>query len=189
MRTMTSYQAGCRPFPPVMNLYGNFSRIVDALTTFKICVADRSDLLYIRHHAAAFGRRYEPRELLAEILYAGTNSSDHSVSFRFSVEVGIKMVQREEFEWRKPSKEVDTTNDTANKPTRHTPFLLFLLPATSSSSSTESKNEALAELVLSHMGDRWTLMVVVTVLRVYWLRAYGKASKAVIGNAEKIRGK
>ncbi|KAM7219790.1 hypothetical protein V8F06_004824 [Rhypophila decipiens] len=38
------------------------------------------------------------------------------------------------------------------------------------------------------LGDRWTLMVVMTALRIYWLRTYGKTGKAVIWAGEKVRG-
>lgn len=38
------------------------------------------------------------------------------------------------------------------------------------------------------MGDRWTLMAVMTALRLYWLRSYGKTNKVVVGIGEKLRG-
>ncbi|KAK3306272.1 uncharacterized protein B0T15DRAFT_551914 [Chaetomium strumarium] len=38
---------GYRLFPPVLNLYGNPSGILDALNTFKLCGAAKNDLLYL----------------------------------------------------------------------------------------------------------------------------------------------
>lgn len=38
------------------------------------------------------------------------------------------------------------------------------------------------------LGDRWTLMVVMTALRIYWLRSYGKTGKGVVRVGEKVRG-
>ncbi|GAB1315503.1 hypothetical protein MFIFM68171_05713 [Madurella fahalii] len=39
--------SGYRLFPPIINLYGNPSGVIDILTTFKLCGADKSDLLCI----------------------------------------------------------------------------------------------------------------------------------------------
>ncbi|KAK3396040.1 hypothetical protein B0T20DRAFT_416409 [Sordaria brevicollis] len=38
------------------------------------------------------------------------------------------------------------------------------------------------------MGNRWTLMVVMTALRLYWLRSYGKTNRVVVGLGQKLRG-
>lgn len=261
---------GYHPFPPVMNLYGNSSGgVIGALTTYKLCGADKNEFLYVVevHHgftprgplnfrpgfylrngtgteapilAAAGDEEREPllmstfsvkslimvpppldeddvefnlnpRDLVTEIMYA-TTTSDGSVSFRFSVEVGPKMKIREEFEWRKTRK--GDTN------TQHSRYILTRLPSSSStsfsspspsssSSSAQEESDILADLTfrnaisLHHlftlelkgvacsgvMGDRWTLMVVATALRLYWLRSYGKTNKAVVGIGQKLRGK
>lgn len=260
---------GYRPFPSVMNLYGNSSSgVIGALTTYKLCGADKNEFLYIVevHHgftprgplnfrpgfylrngtgteapilAAAGDEEREPllmstfnvkslimvpppldeddvefnlnpRDLVTEIMYA-TTTSDGSVLFRFSVEVGPNMKIREEFEWRKTRK--GDTN------TQHSRFILIRLPplssisfsspSPSSSSTAQKESDILADLTfrnamtLHHlftlelkgaacsgeMGDRWTLIVVATALRLYWLRSYGKTNKAIVGIGEKLRGK
>ncbi|AEO61108.1 hypothetical protein MYCTH_2310976 [Thermothelomyces thermophilus ATCC 42464] len=250
--------SGYRPFPPLLNLYGNSSGIMDALTTFKLCGAAKNDLLYVVevHHgftprgplhfrpglylrngtgtdapilAAAGDEAREPllistfsvksfimlppldieanpRDLITEIMYA-TKTSNGAVSFRFAIEVGPKMKCREQFEWKK----VGTGN-------AHSGFILVRLgPQSASPSPTppsptpsaQEESEILAELLfgnvmsLNHlfslelkgagcsgeMGDRWTLMVVVTALRLYWLRVYGKTNKVVVGIGQKLRGR
>ncbi|KAH7626158.1 hypothetical protein B0T09DRAFT_392531 [Sordaria sp. MPI-SDFR-AT-0083] len=133
-----------------------------------------------------------PRDLVTEIMYA-TTTSDGSVSFRFSVEVGPKM--------------------------KHSRYILIRLQPSSSSTSPSSpspsssiaqeESDILADLTfrnamsLQHlftlelkgaacsgvMGDRWTLIVVTTALRLYWLRIYGKTNKVVVGIGQKLRGK
>ena len=45
--TPTAAFFGYRPFPPVMNLYANFSGVLSALTTHKLCGATESDFLYL----------------------------------------------------------------------------------------------------------------------------------------------
>lgn len=258
---------GYRPFPPVINLYGNSSGVLDALTTYKLCGTDKNDFLYVVevHHgftprgplnfrpgfylrngtsteapilAAAGDEAREPllmstfsvkslimlpplvdmemdeintknpRDLVTEIMYAttNTNTSDGSVSFRFSVEVGHKMKSRGEFEWRKTRK--SNTNHT-----QHSRYVLIRMPPSStsaspSSSTAQEEGDILADLTfrnaisLNHlfalelkgaaasgeMGDRWTLMVVTTALRIYWLRIYGKTNKAVVEIGQKLRG-
>lgn len=247
--------SGYRPFPPIINLYGNPSGVIDVLTTFKLCGADKSDLLYIveihqgftprgplhfrpglylrngtstdaRILAAAGDEAREPllmstfsvksfmmppldveanpRDLVTEIMYATANHG--AVSFCFSIEVGPRMKCREGFEWRKTRER--------NAGTQHSRFILTRLPPPSTPTSSapppqEDESEILAELVfgnvmsLNHllslelkgaassgeMGDRWNLMVVATALRLYWLRAYGKTNRAVVGIGKKLRGK
>ncbi|EGO53994.1 hypothetical protein NEUTE1DRAFT_68315 [Neurospora tetrasperma FGSC 2508] len=258
-RMPSAWFSGYRPFPPVINLYGNFSGVIDAVTTMKLCGADKNDFLYVVeiHHgltprgplhfrpglylrngtktnapilAAAGDEDREPllmstfsvkslimlppppdvevknpRDLVTEIMYA-KKTSDGTVSFRFSIEVGLKMKSREEFEWRKLTGK-DKTN------TQHARFILVRPPpsstSASSSYSTQEEIEVLADLTFCNvmsvnhlfvlelkgaaasgeMGDRWTLMVVVTALRLYWLRCYGKTNKAVVGIGQKLRGK
>ncbi|KAK3493333.1 hypothetical protein B0T13DRAFT_518065 [Neurospora crassa] len=122
-----------------------------------------------------------PRDLVTEIMYA-TKPSDGSVSFRFSVEG-----------------EANTQQNTR--------YILTRLP--SSSSTSFPSPDILADLTFRNaisvnhlftlelkgaacsgvMGDRWTLMVVTTALRLYWLRVYGKTNKAIVGIGQKLRGK
>ncbi|KAL2163915.1 hypothetical protein VTH06DRAFT_3127 [Thermothelomyces fergusii] len=245
--------AGYRPFPSVLNLYGNLSGMVDALTTLKLCGAAKNDLLYVVeiHHgftlrgplhlrpgfylrngtstdapilAAAGDEAREPllmstfsvkslimlppldveanaRDMVTEIMHA-TRTGDGAVSFRFAVEVGPQMKCREQFAWKK----VGTGNG-------HSRFVLVRLGPPSAppspAPSAQEEGEILAELLfrnvmsLNHlfslelkgagcsgaMGDRWTLMVVLTALRLYWLRAYGKTNKVVVGIGQTLRGR
>jgi len=45
----------------------------------------------------------DPRDMVDEVLRTGT-SEEHGVTFRFTIEVGARSMQREEFEWRKVPK-------------------------------------------------------------------------------------
>lgn len=170
-RMPSAWFSGYHPIPPVINLYGNFSGVIDAVTTLNLCGADKNDFLYVVeiHH-------------------------------------GLKMKSRQQFEWRKL-----TGKDKAN--TQPNRFILVWPPpssiSASSSSSAHEESEILADLTFCNvmsvnhffvlelkgaaasgeMGDRWTLMVVVTALRLYWLRCYGKTNKAVVGLGQKLRGK
>ncbi|KAM7191371.1 hypothetical protein V8F33_008974 [Rhypophila sp. PSN 637] len=160
------------------------------------------------------------RDLVEEILRASTTSTAASeieggtkrhVTFRFAIEVGVKMRERDEFE-------IDSENTT----TKGHRFVLLRCPrpaarSIESMSSPSSEQPAgdvpeqgqiLAELVfanvmsLTHiftlelkgagltgeLGNRWTLMVVMTALRIYWLRTFGKTGKAAIWAGEKVRG-
>jgi hypothetical protein len=242
--------AAYRPFPSVLNLYGNFSGVVEALNTFKLCGATKNDLLYVVeiHHGFTprgplhFRRGFylrngtstkapilaaggdeareplvmstfsvksfimmppldteaNPRDLVTEIMYA-TKASDGTVSFRFAIEVGFNLKCREQFEWKK----IGSGN-------AHSGFILVRLDARSASPSptpsAQEGSEILAELQFhglwnhlfslelkgagcsGEMGDRWTLMVVVTAIRLYWLRAEGKTNKVVVGMGQKLRG-
>ncbi|SPQ20859.1 5a973edc-6e7f-4564-880b-e9b99fd88e86 [Thermothielavioides terrestris] len=196
--------AGYRPFPPVLNLYGNPSGVIDALTTLKLCGAAKSDLLYIVESfimLPPLDLEANPRDMVTEIMYA-TKTSDGAVSFRFAIEVGPKMKCREHFEWKK-----------AGTDNGHSRYILVRLdPRAASPSpapSAQDESEVLAELLFRNvmswnhlftlelkgaggsgaMGDRWTLMVVVSALRLYWLRVYGKTNKSVVGIGQKFRGK
>ncbi|KAK3402303.1 hypothetical protein B0T20DRAFT_346934 [Sordaria brevicollis] len=155
-----------------------------------------------------------PRDLVTEIMYA-TKTSD-GVSFRFSVEVGPKMKVREEFEWRKTVPRKGETNGSQHARyilVRLPPSSVSSPSSTPASSSlsppAQEESDILADLTfrnamsLNHiftlelkgaacsgvMGDRWTLTVVTTALRLYWLRIYGKTNKAVVGIGQKLRGK
>ena len=159
-RTMpTAAFVGYRPFPPVMNLYANYSySIFSALKSHKLCGATESDFIYLAEYhvgctsrgplnfgrgyylrnGTAFkdpvlaatgeefpipflvslfdpdtvvklppldmGRNWNPRDMVTEVLSARTSKEPgHGVTFGFTVEVGVKGVERESFEWRKAS--------------------------------------------------------------------------------------
>ena len=55
--TPTAAFFGYHPFPPVMNLYANYSGVLNALTTHKLCGTTESDFLYLAE--VHFG--YTPR--------------------------------------------------------------------------------------------------------------------------------
>lgn len=145
---------GYRPFPPVMNLYANYSFLLSALKSLKLCGATEDDFLYlVEYHLGYtprgplnFGRGYylrngtsfrdpvlaatgedfpipffislfdtdtvvklppldrtkNPRDMVDEVLRAGS-SKEHGVTFGFTVEVGVKELCKEHFEWRKAS--------------------------------------------------------------------------------------
>ncbi|KAJ4305957.1 hypothetical protein N0V88_000747 [Collariella sp. IMI 366227] len=49
--------SGYRPFPPIINLYGNSSGVIDLFTTYKLCGSDKSDLLYVVEIHQGFSAR------------------------------------------------------------------------------------------------------------------------------------
>jgi hypothetical protein len=148
-----------------------------------------------------------PRDMITEILRA-SNGKEHGVTFRFAIEVGIKKRHREEFEWRKTkgSKEVGG-HETQNR------YTLYRLasnpPLASSSAPAPDDREIVAELAFRNvmnvkhiftlelqgagltgeLGDRWTLMVVMTSLALHWVRQHGKSNKATVGVAQMIHSK
>ncbi|KAK4196852.1 hypothetical protein QBC40DRAFT_286566 [Triangularia verruculosa] len=143
---------GYRPFPAVMNLHSNFSGVVNALKSLKLCGATEDDFLYLveAHYGftprgplnfgpgyylrngtslkspilAATGDEYpmppfiqlfrpktavklppldqekNPRDMVTEVVRS-TKSKEHGVAFGFEIEVGVKRMMREAFEWRK----------------------------------------------------------------------------------------
>ncbi|KAL2195533.1 hypothetical protein P885DRAFT_70174 [Corynascus similis CBS 632.67] len=143
---------GYQPFPAVMNLHSNFSGVVNALKTFKLCGATEDEFLYLveAHYGFTprgplhFGPGYylrnrtslkspilaateeefplpffvqlfrpktavklppldqekNPRDMVTEMVRSIT-SKEHGVAFGFEIEVGVKMMIREAFEWRK----------------------------------------------------------------------------------------
>ncbi|KAK4038182.1 hypothetical protein C8A01DRAFT_17692 [Parachaetomium inaequale] len=250
---------GYRAFPPVMNLYGNLSGIVSALTTLKLCGASESDLVYLveLHFGFTprgplnFGRGYylrngttmqdpvlaaagdnfplplvvslfssetvvllppldtekNPRDMVTEVMRSSA-SKEQGVAFRFAVEVGVQRWRREEFEWRKMKK-----GDGDEKGSRYTLFRIpFGLSGAASSSSTpvlEESSQIVAEVVFRNilsmkhictlelkgagltgeLGERWILMVVMTVLGLYWMRQNGRTKRATVAVAEKMHEK
>ncbi|EJT78545.1 hypothetical protein GGTG_03645 [Gaeumannomyces tritici R3-111a-1] len=149
-----------------------------------------------------------PRDTVTEILHAST-SKEHGVVFRFAIEVGVKKRQREEFEWRKM--EGDKEYSTHEASSRYTLHRLSSNPTAPSSSSFSPLDNAqtVAELtfrnvlnlkhtftlelkgagITGELGDRWTLMVVMTSLGLRWLRRNGRTKKATVGAAQKIHSK
>ncbi|KAK4151886.1 hypothetical protein C8A00DRAFT_44981 [Chaetomidium leptoderma] len=207
----TAAFSGYRPFSP------------------KLCFATENDLLYLveLHFGYTprgplhFGRGFylrngtttkdpilaatgdDPRDTVTEILHASTGK-EHSVAFRFAIEVGIKRRQREEFEWRKMGgggKQAGAYETGS----RYTLYRLTSNLSTLSSSSPPlpDDTQVVAELSFRHimnlkhaftlelkgagltgeLGDRWTLMVVMTSLSLHWLRQNGKTKKATVGAA------
>lgn len=263
--TPTAPFLGYHPFPPVMNLHGNFSGVLSALTTHKLCGATENDFLYLAevHFGYTprgplnFGRGYYLRNgtsTKAPILAAAGDecrlplllalfdsktavmlppldmernpsnkvtetlksmvSKEHGVTFRFAVEVGVEWLRREEFEWRKMAGKQD--GDDGNlKGSRYT--LVRLAPGCPMASSskkpspdpTDEEDETVAELVFGNimsmkhifklelkgagstgeLGERWSLMVVMTALGIHWLRQSGKTNKATVGAAQKLHSK
>jgi len=143
--------------------------------------------------------------LITESMHART-SGDHHVVFDFTIEVGHgEKVQREQFEWRKIKKGVD-------KEVKDGGFRLVRSAQSTSGQATSSSSpaddvEVLALLLwrkmftsFKHMftlrfigsgasgvwGERWSLMVVMTALRLWQLKIHGKTTKGVISMAEKI---
>ncbi|KAL2147144.1 hypothetical protein VTI28DRAFT_574 [Corynascus sepedonium] len=247
---------GYRSFPAVMNLYANYSGILEAMTTFKLCGSSASDVLYIAqiHFGytsrcplhfrrgiylrngtslkapilAATGEVFRlplflflfdsktsvmlppldmeknPRDMVTELLRASI-TKEQAVAFRFTVEVGTKRIQREEFEWRKSNgKETGVREKGARYELRPLATTLSALASSSSSFPPEDGSNILAELTFDNvlsfkhlftlklmgagltgeMGDRWTLMVVMTALSIHWLRQNGKTNKPTVAAAQ-----
>ncbi|OIW32484.1 hypothetical protein CONLIGDRAFT_699249 [Coniochaeta ligniaria NRRL 30616] len=145
-----------------------------------------------------------PTDKVTEILHAST-CAEHATAFKFTIEVGVKKIEREAFEWRKL-----TTTGKGSRYKLHRLVTDEPNPATSSGSgSLDDATEVLAELsfenVLSfnhlfglelkgagltgEMGDRWTLMVVMTALAIHWQRYYGKTNKTIVSAAQKFDDK
>ncbi|KAK4114685.1 hypothetical protein N656DRAFT_776863 [Canariomyces notabilis] len=156
---------GYRPFPAVMNLYSNFSGVVNALKTFKLCGATEDDFLYLveAHYGftprgplhfgpgyylrngtglkspilAATGDEFplplvvqllrpktvvklppldqekNPHDMVTEIVRS-TTSKEHGVAFGFEIEVGVKRMIREAFEWRKTGRASSSSSNNNN---------------------------------------------------------------------------
>ncbi|GAB1312853.1 hypothetical protein MFIFM68171_03063 [Madurella fahalii] len=185
---------------PILAAVGDKSRQLLLLSTFSL---DSAILL------PPLERDATPHAMVTEMMHATTTAAgdgDKTVAFRFSIEVGVKSLEREEFEWRKTKDE------------KGSGFVLLRLALPSdparpspgtSSAPLDSGYETVVELVFAKMtswkhifslelkgtgrtgelGSRWTLMVVATALRLYWLRSYGKTNKTTVGVAEKMKGK
>ena len=144
-----------------------------------------------------------PTDKIRETLHAST-SEEHGTAFKFAVEVGVKGIQRETFEWRKL-----TTTGKGSRYELHRLVTDEPGPATSSCSrSLENATDVLADLnfenwlsinhlfhlelkgagLTGEMGGRWTLMVVMTALGILWQRYYGKTNKTMVSAAQKFDG-
>ncbi|OBT81403.1 hypothetical protein VE02_10253 [Pseudogymnoascus sp. 03VT05] len=142
------------------------------------------------------------RAMTTEIMRPST-TSNNGVTFVFSVEVGEKL-QRERFEWRKFKKR---NGDEANPGG----FTLLRLSSnfekTDPATSGRNDCEAVTVLTLTRswaqikhpfslevtgsglsgaLGDRWVLMVVIAALRLWFLKANGRATKTGIAVGEKL---
>jgi hypothetical protein len=147
-----------------------------------------------------------------------TPKPDHSVCFRFNIEVGHgKNRCHEIFEWKrvKKSERDDSTQNGGFK-------LLWLSPDSGKSgleggSSSQSAandgdgNEVVVAILSWHsfltspkhpfdltitgdeqfikLGERCILMVLITALGLWWLHAQGKTNRGLVAVAEKIEGK
>ena len=256
---------GCRRFPPVMNLYANYSGVLSSFKSAKLCGATDKDFLYLAELHIGFtprgplnfGRGYylrngttfkdpiltatgeefpipllvslfdpltvvklpplnvtkKPRDMVDEVLKAG-RSKEHGVTFTFTVEVGVKRIQRERFVWRKvQAAPREKHGERGHKvKTRYTLHRLASgdpePPASASSASAHAESETMAVLsfnsvisfthfftlelkgagLTGKLGDRWTLMVVTTALSIHLLRQLGKTGKVTVGAAQKIHG-
>ncbi|KAK3906134.1 hypothetical protein C8A05DRAFT_12111 [Staphylotrichum tortipilum] len=268
LRTMpTAAFIGYCPFPPVMNLYVNYSFLFSTLKSYKLCGATENDFIYlVEYHLGYtprgplnFGRGLylrngtsftdpiltatgeefpipllvslfdpdtivklppldmdkSPRDMVNEVLRAGT-SKGQGVTFKFTVEVGVKRIFRESFEWRKCSAAVGGKSEGGSHTTKSWYTLHRFVPShrpppTSASATKEADNdcETLAVLTFNRvlsfthqftlelkgagltgeLGDRWTLMVVTSALGLLYLRSSGKTGKATVGAAQAIHGK
>ncbi|KAI1771116.1 hypothetical protein F4818DRAFT_213379 [Hypoxylon cercidicola] len=147
------------------------------------------------------------KKLVTEMMRART-FGDHGFAFRFSVEVNRgDSLCREQFEWRSMKKgENAEAKDGGFKLVQVTPDTQ---EGSSSQPATEDGSEILALLSwtkkwwLTHpfalqlkgsglsgaLGDRWTLTVVLTALRIWVLRLNFRSNRGIISLAESIRGK
>ncbi|KAK3290998.1 uncharacterized protein B0H64DRAFT_50596 [Chaetomium fimeti] len=159
-----------------------------------------------------------PRDLVDEVLDAGT-TQEHGVTFRFSIEVGVKEMQRETFEWRRAA--ASSGRQDNEEGTGHKVKSLYTLhrlahgyTAASTSTSPPSSGVAGAPDVVAmlafnsvlsfthlftlelkgagltgELGDRWTLTAVTTALTIHLLRQLGKTPGASAGSPQKSNGK
>ena len=263
--TPTAAFTGYHPFPPTMNLYYNFSGVLSALKTHKLCGATESDFLYLAevHFGYTprgplnFGRGYylrngptskapilaavgdefrvpylaalfdtetvvmlppldrekNPTGKVTEVMRSVVGKG-HGVAFRFAVEVSEEKMKREEFEWRKMTGKQDSGEGGL---TGSWYTLLRLAPGCPVASSSKAPPPPLAdedcdivaELVFGsnmlakhifrlelkgaglegELGERWTLMVVMTSLGLWYLRQLGKTHKSTVGAAQKMHSK
>lgn len=149
-----------------------------------------------------------PQETCTEIMRASTNQK--MVNFQFSIEVGHgKELRREEFAWQTVAKG-EEAKKLADAPFEGAFKLIRLSDQAGGSGGTGSKEapgegqEALAVFAWNRslsitnpfriqfmgsdrpavMGERWAMMVVITGLRLWWLRHQGRVSPTVVASGE-----
>ncbi|EFW20109.1 conserved hypothetical protein [Coccidioides posadasii str. Silveira] len=155
--------------------------------------------------------RPDAKTLATELMH-GTITGDGRVTFHFSIEVSSgKKMRREKFEWRTMKKgdddtkrsgfklvrlfsnarEASSSNDNSNVGEEHPPSETFAVLEWIKgwSGFKQAFSLQLGNGQSDSLGERWTLMVVMTALRIWYLRVCGKANKAVVGIGEKIRSK
>ncbi|KMP08244.1 hypothetical protein CIRG_07925 [Coccidioides immitis RMSCC 2394] len=155
--------------------------------------------------------RPDAKTLATELMH-GTITGDGRVTFHFSIEVSSgKKMRREKFEWRRMkegdddtkrsgfklvrlfsnTREASSSNDNSNIGEEHPPSETFAVLEWIKgwSGFKQAFSLQLGNGQSDALGERWTLMVVMTALRIWYLRVCGKANKAVVGIGEKIRSK
>ena len=151
-------------------------------------------------------------DLATEILLAVTVPTDKGVAFRFAIEVGTGKGDREQFEWRKIKDPVTKKGGyKLVRPSRERAGDSSAAGSSSQAASPSSAgDETLALLtwpkgwswfklaftlefkgsgLTGELGERWTLMAVITAIRLLVLRFGGKTAKWQIATAEKARGR
>ncbi|KAK4452627.1 hypothetical protein QBC34DRAFT_455509 [Podospora aff. communis PSN243] len=134
-------------------------------------------------------------ELVEEMMHAVTVKTEKGVAFRWEIEVGQgEKVRREGFEWRKVKGG----------------YVLVRYDGGDEKEGDEKAGEALAELrwpkglgwfkigytmefkgaeMMGALGERWTLMTIITAARLMALKWNGKTTKGSVALSEKARGK
>lgn len=111
---------------------------------------------------------------------------DNDVAFRFAIEVGEEL-RREEFAWRRVKEgkrngykliQVSSQSDGGCDNAEPVAFLEW---RTVWSSLTHAFTLQLADGQAGALGERWTLMVVATAIRLYTLYIKGRTNRAVVG--------
>ncbi|KAI9923874.1 hypothetical protein ASPWEDRAFT_26423 [Aspergillus wentii DTO 134E9] len=126
-----------------------------------------------------------------EIMRAGTSAA-HDVTFYFSIEVGEKRI-REEFEWRKFKKGFTLVRPHRGGSSSSTDDGETVALVTWRTSLTSLTHAFSLELMGSGesgiLGERWTLMVIITSLRLYALHIKGRTRKTIVGMGERTSSK
>lgn len=161
--------------------------------------------------------RASHRAMTTEIMRPSA-TSDNGVTFVFSIEVGEKL-QRERFEWRKfkkgdgdeaspggfkllrlssSFKKTDTSTggssskgDCSSSPTGNDCEVVALMTLTRSWAKMKHpfSLELTGSALSGALGERWTLMVVITAVRLWSLNVQGRATKTGIAVGEKLQAK
>ncbi|OJD17689.1 hypothetical protein AJ78_02214 [Emergomyces pasteurianus Ep9510] len=139
----------------------------------------------------------------------GAVTDEQIAAFHFAIEVGSdgKMI-REEFEWRKLKKGKDDAKGRGFRLVRLGPrgsqddcrgiFSSASFPASGETLAVIEWAKGLSSLIhvfslqlmcsgqSNALGERWTLMVVMTALRLWWLHVGGRANAVVLARGEQI---